>query len=108
MSTQWTQESIQENLKRIIDRATTDKEFRSLALANPGKAVEQVAGMPIPPGVKLQFVDNAGANDTVVLPDMLKASSSELSDAQLEQVAGGRGSSCPGNLCNRMALSITS
>jgi hypothetical protein len=110
MSTQWTQEAIQENVKKIIDRATTDKEFRALALSNPAQAVEQTAGMPIPPGVKLQFVDNARANFTVVLPDMQEADSSELSDVELEQVAGGRGggSSCPGNLCNPMALSITS
>jgi hypothetical protein len=91
MNTQWTQEAIQDTIKKIIERGSTDPEFRRLALSHPNDAVEQVSGIPVPPGVKIRFVENEGAQYTVVLPDMKKADMSELSDAELEQVAGGRG-----------------
>ncbi len=91
MNQQWTTETIQDTLKKVIERGSTDPEFRQLALSNPNHAVEEVAGIPVPPGVKIRFVENQGADFTVVLPDMKKADMTELSDSELEQVAGGRG-----------------
>jgi hypothetical protein len=43
----------------------------------------------MPPGFILRFVDNAGADMTVVLPDLI-ASEDELSDEELDQAAGRR------------------
>ena len=92
----WTEQTIQDTFKKIVERASTDQNFRKLALSRPNEAVEQVSGMAVPPGVNLRFVDNAGASYTLVLPDARKAGS-ELSDAELEQVAGGRGGGCNGS-----------
>jgi hypothetical protein len=107
MATEWTQEAINDAFRRIAERATSDPEFRNLALSRPAEAVKEATGKQVPSGVNIRFVDNAGADFTVVLPDA-KSRAGELSDAELEQVAGGRGRACAGGLCQPMALSITS
>ena len=91
----WTQEKANEKLRVLAKRAQTDMEFRKLALTDPAAAIAKIEPTPVPSWFKVRFVDNAGATLTMVLPDPIKADS-ELSDAELEQVAGGGGS---GNRC---------
>ena len=83
-TTQEAERAIQE----IIKRAQTDSEFRTLCLENPVAAAKEVTGKDIPQGFTLKFVDNRSADMTVVLPDIVDANA-ELSDTELEQVAGG-------------------
>jgi len=85
---QWTQDAMNEVLKQIFRRASTDLSFRELCLSQPEAAIRQVTSQALPEGFKVRFVDNAGADATFVLPDFLE--DSELSDAQLEAVAGGK------------------
>ncbi len=63
--------------------ATRDSEFRKLCLEDPREAVRQVTGMELSPDVKLRFVED---EYIVQLPPV---AGSELSDEQLESVAGG-------------------
>lgn len=86
---QWTEDSIKKTAQSVVEKAVTDPEFRALALSEPKKAIAQINPEPIPDSYKIRFVDNARATFTLVLPDMA-APEGELSDAQLEQVAGGR------------------
>ena len=79
-------------VEQIIKRAQTDIQFRQLCLENPNLAVQQTTGKDIPQGFTLRFVDNRNADLTVVLPDLFDGSA-ELSDAELEEVAGG--GKCP-------------
>ena len=83
----WNEVEIQNMLAEVMKRASTDPEYRALSLSDPVAAVAQVNPRPLPPGFKLRFVDNAGANLTIVLPDAV-AASGELSDSELAQVAG--------------------
>lgn len=85
----WTQEEAQQVIKEIARRATTESDFRQLALTDPAKAVQTVAGKPLPPGITVKIFDGEGAAFSMVLPP-LKADASELNDQELEQVAGGR------------------
>jgi hypothetical protein len=88
-SSEWTDDEVTRVGLAIKRRAMKDPEYRALALSNPNAAIAKITPTPIPAGFKVRFVDNAGANFTVVLPDPV-ARVDELSDAELEQVAGGR------------------
>src|SRR5438045_2971212 len=99
----WTNEDADQVLERVIQRSMGDPEFRALALSDAHAAIAQVDPRPLPPGFTVQFADNAGATRTFVLPDPIPTSP-ELTDAELEQVAGGalvtrcNSNSC-GNTC---------
>jgi hypothetical protein len=92
---EWSEAEAQKTLNEIAKRAQTDPQFRQLALRDSKAAIAKVNSTPLPPGFRVRFVDNAGANVTVVLPDPV-GKEGELSDAELEQVAGGGrcGASC--------------
>jgi hypothetical protein len=92
---EWNEAEAQKALAAVTKLAQTDPEYRKLALKDAPAAIAKVNPTPLPPGFKVRFVDNAGANLTLVLPDPV-AKEGELSDAQLEQVAGGGrcGASC--------------
>lgn len=84
-------------MRAVVKRAATDAAFHALALRDAAAAVREATGLSLPDGFTVRFVDNQGANATFVLPDVAVASE-ELSDAQLEHVAGGRcGQSCGGS-----------
>lgn len=90
----WTQDKIDTVLEKVSKRAITDATYRKLALASPKEAIAQFADEPVPANFKIRFVDNAGADMTFVLPDPVKPGN-ELSDSDLEAVAGGKcGVSC--------------
>ena len=82
------QEEAAQVVEQIIKRAQTDSEFRQLCLDNPNAAAQEVSGREVPEGYNLRFVENQGADLTVVLPDLTEESA-ELSDRELELVAGG-------------------
>jgi hypothetical protein len=80
-------------LEEVVKRAQSDLEFRQLCLSDPNSATKKVTDKDIPEGFKLRFVENQGADLTVVLPDLIDANA-ELSDEELEQVAGGNKKDC--------------
>jgi len=82
------QEEVRKAVIMILSRAAKDAAFNKLCVTNPAAACKQATGEDIPPNFKIRFVENMGANLTLVLPDMVDASG-ELKDAELEQVAGG-------------------
>ena len=84
----WDESTVDQTLAEIMKRASTDAEFRSLALRDASAAIAKISAVPLPPGLKIRFVDNEGANRTFVLPDLI-GQEQELSEAELEQVAGG-------------------
>ena len=84
---EWSEQEVQKTLAAVMKRASTDPAYRALALQDPAAAVAAVNPIQIPPGFKIRFVDNAGANMTVVLPDPIPEG--ELADDMLEHVSGG-------------------
>jgi hypothetical protein len=93
----WTQDDTKKVAATILRRSATEPAFREKALKNPNAAIQEVAGKPLPAGVTVRFVENQpGATMTFVLPDPVSPSK-ELSEKELEQVAGGRcGATCAG------------
>ena len=88
-----TSQEAEQAIEKIVKRAQTDSEFRQLCLDSPNTAAQKASGKDIPEGFTLRFVENQGADMTVVLPDLVDASA-ELSDTELEQVAGGKCGGC--------------
>jgi hypothetical protein len=74
----------------MIQRATTDWAFRQQCLEHPESAYQEHCHQALPPGVRLRFIDGVAGEDRVALyrPDP-EGGILELSDADLDQVAGG-------------------
>lgn len=87
----WTREQIDSTLRKIVERSLRDREFRALALSDARAAVNAVSAAPLPESFKVAFVDNAGADMTVVLPD--PPARSAIDEAELAGVAGGANNS---------------
>jgi len=65
-----------------------DHKFRSLALRDSIAAIARVNRKPLPPDIRIRFVDNSGPEKIVPLPDLIPEASDELSETALESVAG--------------------
>ncbi len=83
-----TTQEAEQAIAQIVKRAQTDSKFRQLCLNDPNAAAHEATGKDLPDGFTLRFVENQGADLTVVLLDIIDANA-ELSDVELEQVAGG-------------------
>lgn len=96
----WTQEKVNEIYAEVQRTAMTDEEFRKELLEDAPKAIEKIAGEPLPEDYKIKVVENDPAYAaTFVLPPMV---SDELSEADLDAVAGGIcgvDGSCAANAC---------
>jgi hypothetical protein len=107
---EWTNENADEVLQKVIERSRADPEFRALALSDSRSAIALIEPRPLPPGFTVRFVDNERADRTFVLPDPVPVADN-LTDAELEQVAGGslitrcNSNSC-GNTCNNSGTDV--
>ncbi len=92
----WTETHLERVVEDVMSRAAIDPEFRALAIAEPTKALAKFDPTPLPPTLRFSFVEGdslapAEANEfqhTVVLPEPMWANL-QLSDMELEEVAGG-------------------
>jgi hypothetical protein len=76
-------------LARLLARAAVDPVFRQRALADPRGAVKEITGIDLPPNFRLRFQEQPAEYDAyVVLPPPVSVGH-ELTDAELEAVAGG-------------------
>lgn len=73
-------------LREVIDRASTDREFRARLLADPASAIRHAFGVILPHNYRIRFIERPRELDAlVVLPPL----EHELDEDDLEQVAGG-------------------
>jgi len=82
-------------LHAVLERSATDPSFRQDLLTNPRQAIATHFGKgteSIPENFNVKFIENK-ATATVVLPDFLDETS-ELSEEELETVAGGTTPAC--------------
>ncbi len=84
--------SRQELEQRLVQKAQDDAAFRASLLADAKSAIEQELGAPLPAGVQVNVVEESADTVYLVLPQASSAGEGgELSDADLEAVAGGWG-----------------
>jgi len=94
-------EEVRGVLKEVFERASTDPVYREKALANPKAAIEEITGEELPENastIRFQEEGNASASATFTLPDLVEQSD-ELSEEDLEQVAGGTEKIAGGSTC---------
>lgn len=85
----WTPESTETTFRQVKERAKQDPRFRQLALEDPRAAIEQINPTPIPDDLQFHFVENDSKTLSVNFPD-ISMGEGELSDAELDSVAGGK------------------
>ena len=83
-----TEPEIQSAVREVLKKSIADPEFRKLAVRDGRGAIGKVTSKTLPPDLDFRFLDNSGKVKTVTLPDPVTGVD-ELSDAELEQVAGG-------------------
>lgn len=84
----WTEEEIQATVSQIVEKAGSDASFRERAIRDIRSAVKEVSGKEIPADFRINVIDGAGYHANIVLPEA-KSSADELSETELESVAGG-------------------
>jgi hypothetical protein len=77
--------------RRLIQRSLQDESFRRRLLDDPKAAVEQELATQLPEDVKVRVVEETTDTIYLVLPSAspLVGEGGELSDQELEAVAGG-------------------
>ena len=80
--------------RRIVQRSIEDEDFRQRLIEDPKGALEQELGARLPEEVRVVTVEETQDTIYLVLPStsMAGAEGGELSDQELESVAGGLGS----------------
>ena len=81
----------QEMERRIVQRSIEDDAFRRRLIEDPKGALEQELGARLPEEVRIVTVEETQDTIYLVLPStpMAGAEGEELSDQELESVAGG-------------------
>jgi len=83
----------------VKSRSQSDPAFRQRLLDAPREVLEKEFDVALPENFNIRFVENQGADLTVVLPDPPKRTG-ELSDDELEPVSGGTASAVTSALEN--------
>jgi hypothetical protein len=82
--------------RRLVERSLQDEEFRQRLLADPKAAVEEELGIQLPAEVQVRVVEETADTIYLALPSASPAGEGrELSDRELEEVAGGGDTSYP-------------
>ena len=82
----------QEMERRLIEKSVEDEAFRQRLIEDPKGAVEQELGTQLPEEVRVVTVEETQDTIYLVLPSstpIAGAEGGELSDQELESVAGG-------------------
>ncbi|MGF1470894.1 MAG: NHLP leader peptide family RiPP precursor [Rubrobacteraceae bacterium] len=87
----------QEVRQRLVQRSVEDEVFRQRLLAEPKATIEQETGVSLPEEIEIRCVEETPQTVYLVLPpkQLVDVQSGELSDQELEVVAGGWGSKDP-------------
>jgi hypothetical protein len=82
--------------RTLVQRTMEDEDFRQMLLDDPKGAVEQELGSRLPEGVEVRAVEESAQIIYLVLPSASPlGQGGELSDQELDEVAGGNESDNP-------------
>ncbi|MFA5479453.1 MAG: NHLP leader peptide family RiPP precursor [Candidatus Muiribacteriota bacterium] len=82
----WTNAELDNVVRQIIKKSTSDKDFRNRVLTDSNSVVKELTGKSLPENHRIKFIENQpGVIHTVVLPDY---TGEKLSDSDLDKVSG--------------------
>ncbi|MDR1473259.1 MAG: NHLP leader peptide family RiPP precursor [Lactobacillales bacterium] len=83
----WSEEKLNEVYALVMQKTTTDEEFRQDLINDVNKTIEKLTGEKLPEGMNLKVIENdPNYNATFVLPNL---STGEMDLDALDDVAGG-------------------
>ena len=88
---------------QLVARAWSDAAFKQRLLADPAAALAE-QGIPVPPGVEVRVHENSAVLFHLTLPPK---PTDELSDEQLDAVAGGDSASTAGSVATVGSIGST-
>jgi hypothetical protein len=88
MSQTWTRGQLWD---KIVEQAQKNPKYYDLLMSDPRLLMEKQLGMSIPANVNIKVVEETPDTYYIVLPHIVREGA-ELSDSDLENVAGGKGS----------------
>ena len=74
---------------RLVERAGQDPAFRQELIADPKAVIQREYGITVPAGVNVRVVEETPTTGYLVLPAAPARVGQQLSDQELEAVAGG-------------------
>jgi hypothetical protein len=95
--------------RRLVERSLQDEDFRQRLLDDPRGTLEQELGRGLPEGVEVRAVEESADTIYLVLPSASRVGQvGEVTDRELEAVAGGEDSTSNANewscICRRITL----
>ncbi len=108
-------EKAEKAIQVIMKRSLTDSDFRKQCLTSGNEVLEEITGTKLPEGVTFKFAESNESVQVLTLPEFL-GDGAELSDDELEDVAGGASALflcneicneiCNGIVCNEICNGI--
>ncbi len=84
-----------ETERKLINRSLEDESFRQRLLDDPRGTIEQELGTRLPEGMEVRVVEESAQTIYLVLPSASPTGQGgELSDQELDAVAGGDAGDC--------------
>lgn len=80
-----------ESQRRIVEKAMRDPAFRSELVASPKQTIERELGMTLPADIQVIVIEEQEHQVHIVLPPAPFQAEHELSDDELQSLAGGHG-----------------
>ena len=74
---------------QLVERATRDQSFREELVRDPKGVIQRELGLQIPPNLEIRVLEETPTTSYLVLPPAPVAAGQDLSDGDLEAVAGG-------------------
>jgi hypothetical protein len=84
------------HVQKVFDKAWADAQFKAKLLKDPMQAIKEATGAQLPASLKILAYENSDREVHFSLP-YVPPKAGELSDADLELVAGGKGETCKMN-----------